>query len=501
MMKRTTAALTLAYVAAVGAVLTFTLPMVALADCCECAGGTSCFEGDLLIACGPGGACGAVQSGFVCVGQDDGGGEFSPGSCGPPLVPCCDTTTCQLVSSTNCNHPESGTSCSGAACSGCCQGLAGNPNTCSSEQGRVACLQGNGSFLAHAHCSADNTSCLVGSLDGDACDDGTQCLSGICTGGICIEPTATPTTAPTATATPTAPACDDGNKCTTGDSCHAGECIGVPVQCSKNPDPCMENLCNPTTGACDTRPVVCNDGNPCTTDTCIAGVGCQFTTLPDNTTCSDSNDCTTGDHCSAGTCVGTNVTNGITCGDTSGTCQAECESGVCNVHINDGTTCFTGTGCTKTCSGGACTTDSCQAAVGLCAVASCGTDGCSSTDKCAAAVVACGELGACDASTGACLVTPLNDGQSCDDGNVCTANDRCVNGACKGDPLGAPICVGDCNGNGQVTVDEILTLVNIALGSTPLTTCQAGDANHDGQITIDEILTAVNNALNGCGDQ
>jgi hypothetical protein len=59
-------------------------------------------------------------------------------------------------------------------------------------------------------------------------------------------------------------------------------------------------------------------------------------------------------------------------------------------------------------------------------------------------------------------------------------------------------CVGDCSGNSQVTVDEILTMVNIALGNTPVTTCEAGDANHDGQITVDEILTAVNNALNGC---
>jgi hypothetical protein len=59
-------------------------------------------------------------------------------------------------------------------------------------------------------------------------------------------------------------------------------------------------------------------------------------------------------------------------------------------------------------------------------------------------------------------------------------------------------CIGDCNGDGHVTVDEILTLVNIALGNTPVTTCEAGDANHDGKITVDEILTALNNALNGC---
>jgi len=59
-------------------------------------------------------------------------------------------------------------------------------------------------------------------------------------------------------------------------------------------------------------------------------------------------------------------------------------------------------------------------------------------------------------------------------------------------------CVGDCDNSGQVTVDEILTLVNIALGNADVSTCLAGDANHDNQITVDEILTAVNNALNVC---
>jgi hypothetical protein len=62
-----------------------------------------------------------------------------------------------------------------------------------------------------------------------------------------------------------------------------------------------------------------------------------------------------------------------------------------------------------------------------------------------------------------------------------------------------PPCPGDCDGNGSVTVDEILTLVNLALGNADVGPCNAGDANHDGHITIDEILTAVNNALNGCG--
>jgi hypothetical protein len=60
-------------------------------------------------------------------------------------------------------------------------------------------------------------------------------------------------------------------------------------------------------------------------------------------------------------------------------------------------------------------------------------------------------------------------------------------------------CVGDCTSHGQVTVEDILTLVNIALGDANVSTCLAGDANDEGRITVDEILTAVNNALNGCG--
>jgi hypothetical protein len=41
-------------------------------------------------------------------------------------------------------------------------------------------------------------------------------------------------------------------------------------------------------------------------------------------------------------------------------------------------------------------------------------------------------------------------------------------------------------------------MVNIALGTTGVSDCEAGDANHTGTISVDEILTAVNNALNGC---
>jgi pimeloyl-ACP methyl ester carboxylesterase len=53
-------------------------------------------------------------------------------------------------------------------------------------------------------------------------------------------------------------------------------------------------------------------------------------------------------------------------------------------------------------------------------------------------------------------------------------------------------CPGDCNGDGRVTSDELLTLVNIALRSG------AVDLDGDDRISVDEIVAAVNGALKGC---
>ncbi|MBI3783986.1 MAG: hypothetical protein HY270_11355 [Deltaproteobacteria bacterium] len=55
--------------------------------------------------------------------------------------------------------------------------------------------------------------------------------------------------------------------------------------------------------------------------------------------------------------------------------------------------------------------------------------------------------------------------------------------------------VGDCNGDGQVTVDELVTGVNIALGSESLSHCPAFDADGDGAVTVDELILAVQSAL------
>ena len=72
--------------------------------------------------------------------------------------------------------------------------------------------------------------------------------------------------------------------------------------------------------------------------------------------------------------------------------------------------------------------------------------------------------------------------------------------ALLGSPTGAgAACVGDCDGDGAVTVAEVVRLVNVALQLTAVETCPAGDADGNGAVTIDELITAVGAALAGCG--
>ncbi len=58
-------------------------------------------------------------------------------------------------------------------------------------------------------------------------------------------------------------------------------------------------------------------------------------------------------------------------------------------------------------------------------------------------------------------------------------------------------CPGDLNGDGTVTINEIMQAVNAALTSCGADPCP-GDLNGDHVVTIDEIIKAVNAALQGC---
>ncbi len=66
-----------------------------------------------------------------------------------------------------------------------------------------------------------------------------------CTVGVCNATTGTCSYVPAANGT----ACNDGNSCSTGDTCQAGACTSVPKNCDDGL-PCSVDSCNPTSGGC-----------------------------------------------------------------------------------------------------------------------------------------------------------------------------------------------------------------------------------------------------------
>ena len=63
---------------------------------------------------------------------------------------------------------------------------------------------------------------------------------------------------------------------------------------------------------------------------------------------------------------------------------------------------------------------------------------------------------------------------------------------------GQAACSGDCGGDGEVSVNELVVGVSIALGTTPLDECGSFDADGDGAVVVHELIDAVNSALSGC---
>jgi hypothetical protein len=58
-------------------------------------------------------------------------------------------------------------------------------------------------------------------------------------------------------------------------------------------------------------------------------------------------------------------------------------------------------------------------------------------------------------------------------------------------------CTGDCDAGGSVSVDEIITLVNIELGNAQPSICPQ-DIASGAEVDVAVIIQAVNNALIGC---
>jgi MYXO-CTERM domain-containing protein len=180
--------------------------------------------------------------------------------------------------------------------------------------------------------------------------------------------------------------CDDFDVCTGTETCVAG-------------------FCQP--GA----PLVCNDNNVCTTDTCNAVMGCQFP--PNNLACDDLNLCTTNDACNAGQCGGVPAV----CDDMN-----DCTADTCNVA----------SGCIFTPQSGACDDGD------PCSVDDMCTDG-----TCSGGPADCDDMNPCTTDTcvpgTGCSSTPNTNG--CNDSDVCTEDDVCNAGACAGTEV--PNCCSD----------------------------------------------------------
>ena len=110
-----------------------------------------------------------------------------------------------------------------------------------------------------------------------------------------------------------------------------------------NPNPPDPNQCQ----------MSCDDGNPCTTDSCDTLTGCKF---QNNTlACADDGNACTNDVCSAGTCTHPNNTS--SCADDGNACTNDvCSAGTCT-HPNNTSSCADdGNACTSdVCSAGTCT--------------------------------------------------------------------------------------------------------------------------------------------------
>lgn len=62
----------------------------------------------------------------------------------------------------------------------------------------------------------------------------------------------------------------------------------------------------------------------------------------------------------------------------------------------------------------------------------------------------------------------------------------------------ASFCSGDCDGNGEVTIDEVLRAMRVALGAEDLASCRPVERNDDGEVSVEEVIFALQMALQGC---
>jgi MYXO-CTERM domain-containing protein len=225
----------------------------------------------------------------------------------------------------------------------------------------------------------------------------------------------------------------------------------------------------------------CDDGNPCTTDTCDVATGtCSYTN--NKVGCSTGNACTMFDTCAGGVCVpGPNKPNGSACTDANLCMQNHvCMNGMC--IASNPVTCTALDGCHMV---GACvpSTGLCTNPVKVDGSACDDMNPCTKTDTCMGGVCmgtspvmcpapdSCHLPTTCDMTSGMCNNAALPDGTACDDGNACTQTDTCMAGVCVG---GNPV---DCTVKDQC---HLMGMCDPTSGTCTSTNKTDGTACDDG---------------------
>ena len=232
--------------------------------------------------------------------------------------------------------------------------------------------------------------------------------------------------------------CDDGNPCTTG-TCVDDACVFTPGDCDDG-DACTSDVCDAELGCIYTPidPVVdCDDTNACTVESCDPGTGCVNTPLDPVVDCDDTNACTV-ESCDPGAgCVNTPIDPVVDCDDLNSCTIESCDPASGCVH--------TPVDCDDT---DACTIDSCDTGTGDCDYTA--VD-CDDSDPCT--------VDTCDPVTG-CVNTPF----VCDDGLWCNGVETCVGGGCQ---AGTDPCPGQRCDEAQDACTDALMSCQLARDTVP----------------------------------
>jgi cysteine-rich repeat protein len=195
---------------------------------------------------------------------------------------------------------------------------AGESPTCDSDCTFAFCGDGTVNSTAGENCEDGNTS------SGDCCDSncvtedsGAACEigGGTCTPDFCDGSGTCQAGSPIEDGT----SCNDGFVCTLGDQCSDGVCTsGAQRDCSHFDDGCLRGVCDEDIGECVVQalsdPLLCDDLNVCTFDSCDQDLGCQHVAVLGP--CDDGDSCTTSDSCAGGNCDGEPI---VGCGVTTTT--------------------------------------------------------------------------------------------------------------------------------------------------------------------------------------